>query len=183
MTRRRGKSTSLDAALEGLLGKLDRKNSGAWTSAKVAALWTDVAGPIVGAHTTGVHLRDGVMVVYVDSHARANDLSALGERYRVEMNSGLGKELISRVSFTVSRKVADEAQLEAHERETEEFYKEDDVESVPLTATEAAQVEASASAIRDDDLRRAVIRAIVKDLEWKKGIAARNSREEPSGGV
>lgn len=183
MTRRRGKSTNLDTALEGLLGKLDRKNAGAWTSAKVAALWGEVAGPIVGTHTTGVHLRDGALVVYVDSHARANDLSALGERYRLEMNSGLGKDLISRVSFTVSRKVADDHRLVEAERETEEFYKEDDVDSVPLSRTEMDQVEASASAIRDDGLREAVLRATVKDMEWKKGIAARTSREKPSGGV
>jgi len=29
----------------------------------------------------------------------------------------------------------------------------------------------------------AVLRATVKDLEWKKGIAARNSRERPREGV
>lgn len=182
MTKRRGKGTNLDTALEGLLGRLDRKNTGAWTSAKVAVLWGEVAGPIVGSHTTGVHLRDGVLVVYVDSHARANDLSALGERYRVEMNSGLGKDLIRRVSFTVSRKVADERRFEAHEQETEEFYKEDDVEPIPLTRTELDQVQASASAIRDDSLRETVIRATVKDLEWKKGIAARNSSDKPPSG-
>jgi hypothetical protein len=183
VTKRHGKSTDLDAALEGLLGKLDRRNAGAWTAAKVAVLWEEVAGPIVGAHTTGVHLRDGVLVVYVDSHARANDMAALSERYRAEMNSGLGKELISRVQFTVSRKVGEERQREALEQETEEFYKEDDVESVPLTSTERAQVEASVLAISDDELREAVLRATVKDLEWKKGIASRRSREQPPEGV
>jgi hypothetical protein len=177
MTKRRGKSTELDAALEGLLGKLDRKNSGAWTAARVAVLWEDVAGPIVGAHTTGVHLRDGVLVVYVDSHARANDMVALSERYRTEMNSGLGKDLISRVSFTVSRKVSEERRLREVEQETEDFYNEDDVEPVALTATERAQVEASVSVIEDDGLRDAVLRATVKDLEWKKGIALRNTHD------
>jgi hypothetical protein len=176
MTKRHGKSTGLDQALEGLLGKLDRKNAGAWTAAKVA-------GPIVGAHTTGVHLRDGALVVYVDSHARANDMAALSERYRVEMNSGLGKELISKVSFTVSRKVVEGHRFEAHERETEEFYKEDDVDPVPLTDIERAQVESSVLAIHDAELREAVLRATVKDLEWKKGIAARNYREKARGGV
>jgi len=183
VTKRHGKSTDLDAALEGLLGKLDRKNAGAWTSAKVSVLWEEVAGPIVGAHTTGVHLRDGVLVVYVDSHARANDMAALSERYRTEMNSGLGKDLISKVSFTVSRKVSEEHRNVAFERETEEFYKEDDVDPIPLTGMERAQVEASAAAIPDDELREAVLRATVKDLEWKKGIAARNAREEPREGV
>lgn len=179
---RRGRSTELDKALEGLLGRLDRKNGGAWTAARVAVLWGDVAGPIVEAHTTGVHLRDGTLVVYVDSHARANDLSALSERYRSEMNAGLGQELISRVSFTVSRKVLDERRHESEEQETAQFYKEDNVDPVPLTATERAQVEASASGIKDVALRDAVIRATVADLEWKKGIAADTSREKPPQG-
>jgi hypothetical protein len=183
MTKRHGKSTGLDAALEVLLGKLDRKNAGAWTSAKVAVLWEEVAGPIVGAHTTGVHLREGVLVVYVDSHARANDMAALSERYRTEMNLGLGKNLISRVSFTVSRKVSEQHRLQVVERETEDFYKEDDVDPIPLTPTELAQVEASASAIHDDELRQAVLRATVKDLEWKKGIAERSSSQGPREGA
>ena len=182
MTKRRGSTTDLDSALQGLLGKLDRKNSGAWTAAKLAVLWADVAGPIVNAHTTGVHLRDGTLVVHVDSHARANDLAALSERYRVALNSGLGKEMIRSVSFTVTRKVGDERKIASAERETEEFYREDDVEPVPLTPTERAQVESSAAGIPDERLREAVIRATVKDLEWKRGIAQRNSRERPREG-
>ena len=183
MTKRHGKSTDLDSALEGLLRKLDRKNAGAWTAAKIAVLWEEVAGPIVGAHTTGVHLRNGILVVYVDSHSRANDMSALSERYRTELNSGLGKELISKVSFTVSRKVIEGHRSEARERETEDFYKEDDVDPVPLTELEVAQVEASVAAIGDEKLRGAVLRATVKDMEWKKGISLRDSREEPREGV
>lgn len=183
MTRRRGRITDLDAALQGVLGRLDRKNSGAWTAARVAVLWSDVAGPLVDAHTTGVHLRDGTLVVYVDSHARANDLSALSERYREAINSGLGKDVVNRVSFTVSRKVLDERRQEAVELEDAEFYREDDVDPIPLTDTERAQVEASVSGIRDETLRQAAIRATVRDLEWKKGIAARDSRHTPREGL
>jgi hypothetical protein len=182
VSKQHGKNTDLGTALEGLLGKLDRRNAGAWTSTRVSLLWDQVAGPIVGAHTTGVHLRDGVLVVYVDSHARANDMAALSERYREEMNSALGKDLISRVTFTVSRKVSEDRKAEQREIETQEFYREDDVDPVPLSSTERDQIEASVSAIRDEGLREAVLRATVKDLEWKKGIAERNSREQPRQG-
>jgi len=48
---------------------------------------------------------------------------------------------------------------------------------VPLSENERAQIEASASSIPDAKLREAVVRATVSDLEWKKGIAARNARE------
>jgi len=110
-------------------------------------------------------------------------MSALAERYRTEMNSGLGKDLIRKVSFTVSRKVSEKRILETEERESEEFYKEDDVEPVPLTDNERAQVVSSAAVIPEPTLREAVVRATVKDLEWKKGIAARNSREKSPDGV
>ena len=182
MTRRQGKGADLSNALEGLVGKLDRKTGGAGTQAKLVGLWEQVAGPIVTGHTTGVHLRDGVLVVYVDSNARANDMSALSEIYRVQLNSGLGKELISKVTFTVSRKVMDEMRLVAAEEELEDFYREDDVDPIPLTDNERAQVESSAASIPDAALREAVVRATVTDLEWKKGIAARNYSEGASGG-
>ncbi len=133
---------------------------------------------MVSSHTTGVHLRNNDLVVYVDSHAWASDLSALSEQYRGRMNEGLGKELVRSVVFTVSRKVADERVFAAREMETEEFYREDDVEPVPLTDLERRQVEASVQAVPGEELREAVLRATVKDLEWKKGIALKNSREK-----
>ena len=182
MTKRSGKSTVLGNALEGLVGRLDRKTGGAGTQALLVRLWEETAGPIVSAHTTGVHLRDGVLIVYVDSNARANDMAALSEIYRTNLNSGLGKNAIRKVSFTVSRKVMDEMKLAAAEEDTEEFYREDDVDPVALTDTERSQVEASASSIPDEVLREAVVRATISDLEWKKGIAARNSRETARDG-
>jgi hypothetical protein len=70
----------------------------------------------------------------------------------------------------------------AAETDSEEFYREDDVEPVPLSEVERAQVEASAASIPDAALREAVVRATVSDLEWKKGIAVRNSRESARDG-
>ena len=182
MTKRQGKNVGLGNALGGLVDRLDRKTGGAGTQAKLIRLWEETAGPIVTSHTTGVHLRDGVLIVYVDSNARANDLSALSEIYRTALNSGLGKNAISKVSFTVSRKVMDEMKLASAKEDLDQFYREDDVDPVALTDTELAQVEASAASIPDAKLKDAVIRATVSDLEWKKGIALRNSREAPRDG-
>lgn len=182
MTKRQGRITGLGSALEGLVGRLDRKAGGAGTQARLIKLWEEVAGPIVLSHTTGVHLRDGVLVVYVDSNARANDMAALSEIYRTKLNSGLGKDAVNKVAFTVSRKVMDEMRLAIVEEELDEFYREDDVDPIPLTENERAQVESSAASIPDAELKEAVIRATVTDLEWKKGIAAHNSRERARGG-
>jgi hypothetical protein len=177
--KRHGRQTQLGDSLQSLLGRLDRKGSGKGTSAEVGAAWIATAGPTVQKHTTGAYLREGTLIVYVDSSAWAHELSAMGERYRTAINEKLGKETVSSIRFTVSKKVVEEHRIVVAEQEHDDFYKEDDVPSVPLTEAELSQIEASVAAIPDDELREAVLRATVRDLEWKRGIAARNSREEP----
>jgi hypothetical protein len=80
--------------------------------------------------------------------------------------------------FIVSRKVADEHKLKSAERDTENFYRADDVEPIPLSARELEQVRSSVGDIPDEELREAVLKATVKDLEWKKGLAAMNGPQE-----
>jgi hypothetical protein len=117
--------------------------------------------------------------VYVDSAAWATELSAMSERYRGAINEEIGEELVREIRFTVSKKVAEQHRIIQEIQETDDFYKQDDVPSIPLSASELMQVEDSVTSIADPELREAVLRATVKDLEWKKGIAARNSRQEP----
>jgi len=176
---RKGKQRYLNEGLDGLIKRLDRKSGGSYFQMRVAQAWDQVAGPSVAAHTTGTHLREGEMVVHVDSPIWATELSALSERYRVEVNSFLGQEAVKAVRFTVSRKVERVRALETQERETDEFYDADKVESVKLSPTELRQVEESASTIPDKELREVVIRATVADLEWKKGLARHSGRETP----
>jgi hypothetical protein len=183
MKKRTGKATSLGNALEGITRRLDRKSGGSFSSARVSRAWSAVAGNMVVGHTTGAHLRDGVLVVYVDKPAWATELSAMSERYRKSINEEVGEELVSKVTFTVSKKVAQAHRLAQAEADTEAFYKADDVDSVPLDPAELAQVQSSASEIPDEKLREAAIRATVKHLEWKKGIERRNSRQKPSDGL
>ena len=63
---------------------------------RVAEAWEIVAGPSAASHTTGAHVRDGELVVYVDSPVWATELSALAALYRQEINkqpgSGSGKD-------------------------------------------------------------------------------------------
>jgi hypothetical protein len=103
----------------------------------------------------------------------------MSERYRGAINEEIGQELVREIRFSVSRKVAEQHRIMAEEEEQTDFYRVDDVPSVALTPTELAQVVASVEAIPDPGLREVVLRATVKDLEWKKGIATHNSREEP----
>ena len=174
---RSGKQTHLGDALGKVLGKMDRKSAGAYAAVRVRAAWEAVAGAMVAGHTTGAHLRDGELVVYVDGPVWANELAAMSETYRTRLNSELGQELVRSVRFSVSRKVEAERQVAVAEDESGRFYDEDDVDPIPLTEAERTRVEESVSGIADTGLREAVLRATVKDLEWKKGLADRSGRE------
>ena len=177
--RRNGRQTRLGDSLQSVVGRLGRKNAAGAISAKVGAAWLAIVGASVQSHTTGAYMKGDILIVYVDSPAWATELSAMSERYRDAINEEIGQELVGSIRFSVSRKVAEQHRIAGESRETDAFYDEDDVPSVPLTPAELAQIVASVSAIEDEELRETVLRATVKDIEWKKGIAARNSREGP----
>lgn len=174
--RKRGRQTGLGQALDGIIRRLDRKGKGAYTSARVGAAWMDVVGPMVSGHTTGAHLREGTLIVFVDSPIWATELAAMAEQYRASVNERIGEDLVSAVRFTVSRKVQEEHRFRQHEDETDEFYHEAEVNSIALTENELAQVKSSVADIPDEELRDAVLRATVRDMEWKKGLAGQNGR-------
>ena len=177
--KRHGRQVRLDDSLQAVVGKLGKKNAAGAATARVGAAWLKIVGASVQSHTTGAYMKDDTLTVYVDSPAWATELSAMSERYRDALNEEIGQELVRSMRFTVSRKVAEQHRIAAESMETDAFYDADDVPSVPLTPTELAQVVDSVAAIEDQELRETVLRATVKDMEWKKGIAARNSRETP----
>jgi len=179
----RGKGGSLGDSLDSLMRRLNRKTNGAYVQTRIAGAWAEIAGPSVLSHTTGAHLRAGEMIVYVDSPVWATELSALAEEYRTRVNAHLGNEAVRSVRFTVSKRVGEQRGFEIAAREALEEDSRDKVDSIPLSAEERAQVEASTAAIEDDELREAVLRATVADLEWKKGLSEAKNREKPRQGL
>ena len=171
--RKRVTQTTLGDALWGYLRRVDKK--GDLARAQVAEVWLEAVGPEIAKHTADVHLREGELVVYVDSPVWATELTALSARLRQNVNECLGQELVGAMRFSVSRKVSVQRMREAQAEEDEQFYEEDKVEPEPLTEAEIEQVRQSAAAIRNPDLRETVIRATVKDLEWKRGLEKRDS--------
>lgn len=173
MSRRgRGKQTELGAALGKLARTLDAKSAGAFTSARVAAVWEGVVGPQIAAHTAEPFLRDYELVVAVDSPVWASELSAMSEELRKRLNAALGKESVRRVRFTVSPEVSRTRKRENAEDAVARHYEPDTTVSVALSAEELEAVRTSAASIADPALREAAIRATVKHLEWSKGISA-----------
>lgn len=182
--RRKGRSDQIGPALDRLVRRLDKNSGGGYLQTRVAQAWEKIAGRAVIAHTSGAHLRGGgEMVVYVDSPLWATELSALSEHYRRSVNQELGQNLVKSVRFTVSRNVQRERKV-LQELEGEEAVTgavQEPVEPVPLTPGELAQVEVSVSAIIDEELREAVLKATITDLQYKKGrrrLAERQAASE-----
>lgn len=166
----------LTAGLRDLVDRLDRKGGEAALQSRIATAWPEIAGPVVTKHTTGAHVRGHELVIYVDNSVWATELQAMSQQYMAAIRERVGKVPVRRIVFTVSRRVAEEYRIQVAEQETADFYVEDKVEPIPLSEVERAQVEASAELIPDAELREAVLRATIADLEWKKGIAARKER-------
>lgn len=182
MTRGKGPQ-GIGDALRSIATRLDQRSGGGLLQARVAAVWAKVAGASVDQHTTGAHLRDGELVVFVDSPVWASELSALSEHYREALEKEIGKDTVHSVRFAVSRRVDQKRAEETRQAEEEKEKSADQVPSVPLTEQERAQVEASAAVIENDELREAAIRATVADLEWKKGIELAKRREKAREGL
>lgn len=154
-------------------GNLDR--------AKAVAIWREVAGADVAAHAMGYAMREHELVVFVDSPVWATELAALSERYRSEINSVAGRELVGSMRFTVSKKVAEERAWEAASEQLADEIRPNMVEPVPASDQERAQIAAMAASIHDDRLRESAVRAATRALEWRKGLKARKTPQAATG--
>jgi hypothetical protein len=183
--RRGGAPKDLGASLGNLVRSLDRASGGGWQQIRVNEAWSEVAGPTVMEHTADVHLRTAPreLVVAVDSPVWATELSALSALYLEKLNEVLGQKAVKSIRFTVSRKVVSRREDQQSEAEHEEFYAPDPIEPAELSAVEVAQVEQSAAEIPDEELRRAVVSATLKDLALKKARRMAKSRQTPPQGL
>lgn len=168
---------------EELLALVSRVDThGRRDKARAAGAWSRVAGPDVACHTKGIALRERELLVYVDSPVWANELSLLSPRYAAAVNAEVGQDLVETVRFSVSRRVTQEAEQLAAERDEGSFYERDGVEPVPLDEAEREQVAHSVAPIQNERVRLAVEAAMTRHLELSKGRRER-ARKPSSEGV
>jgi hypothetical protein len=160
----------------GLLARLDKTGEGR-ERARVVQAWRLVAGPEVYSHARGFALRGDELVVFVDTHTWATELSAMGEHYKAALNMVVGTETVGSLRFAVSRKVSEELDGERRWANEPADREPDTVEPVAASQMERDQVSMMASAVHDDRIRDAVVAAAIAHLEWRKGIEARNAAQ------
>jgi predicted nucleic acid-binding Zn ribbon protein len=64
---------------------------------KIGKLWDEHMGPMIARHTNNIFLKQGTLIVELDSAALKQELSYGKERIKKTMNEGLGKESVSEV--------------------------------------------------------------------------------------
>lgn len=167
-----GGLAGVGSAARSLLGRLD--SAGNMERARAVAAWRDVAGPEVAAHARGFAMREGELLVYVDSPVWATELAALSEWYRTAVNTAIGKDLVGSVRFRVSKRVREMDELDREDEARAAAGHPERVAPVPATEQERAQITAMAAGIHNEALREAAVRAAICGLELAKGRAAHN---------
>jgi hypothetical protein len=133
-------------------------------------------GPAIAGHTIVLGGRRGELVIGVDSPAWASELSLLAEDLLERVRQESGNTPVRGIRFAVTRDAQRSHAVAAAEEATASGY-EVRVEPVPLDEAEMNRVQESVADVKDASLREAALRAIVADLEWKKGISSANGRE------
>lgn len=174
---RQNKDIRVNSLTHGFLSKLDTTGE-ARERARVVQAWRLVAGDEVYAHSRGFALRDGELLVFVDTHTWATELAAMGEHYKAALNIVTGKETVTSLRFAVSKKVREDRAADDELVREVEALDPERVAPVAASALERDQVRAMAAGIHDDRIRDAVVSAAIAHLEWRKGIEARNAAEK-----
>ena len=159
---------------------LSRRDASLMREASVVEWWRASVPPEIARHTLGVSMRDGQLSVAVDSSTWAAELTALSEQLRENIEQAAGKGSVSSIRFTVSRRVQMARDEQREREELDDLYKPEDVEPIPLSSQERAQIEHAAEQIDDEELRQAFVEAMVTDMELDKG---RKARSEPQEGA
>lgn len=171
---------SLGSGLQRLIGKLDR--GGKVTTAAVLEIWESLVGPEISKHTWVEGLRNGELLVSVDSSTWASELQAMSGQLVRRLQEDLGQTSLKSMRFTVTQKVSTRRAETRATQETGRRYGGEMVQPEPLTPEELRAVERSVALIEGEHLREAALRATIRDLEWKKGQERANAAHTPSGG-
>jgi hypothetical protein len=173
---------SIGELIAAFVDGLDDRDRQRLKEAGVIAWWKESVPKEIARHTEVAGIRDGELLINVDSSTWAAELSALSGRLQGMIEESAGKGSVRSLRFTVSRRVAMVRDAERENAELDELYKPEDIEPVPLTAQERAQVEHAAEQIGDEELRQAFVDAMVTDMELEKGRKAVSESQKGTRG-
>lgn len=167
------KTLSSTAASSELAAKAARAN-------KVKKMWRDVVDDVFLDHTNAVYIvneKGGkTLIVYVDDSLFAAELDARRELIRLKLLDRHNED-IAEIRILISRgKYKKNYPFRSHS--CEPFFVERAVR-VPLPPEKRAELEEQCLAVEDPRLRRALLKAMISDLEWKSGIEKKKRENHP----
>lgn len=176
MEREDGKrigTMGIGEALVKAMGDLGADDPATRRGARIRHAWEQVAEETVLKHTDNIFVfkEDGQtrMVVYTDLPIWAAELNAQRERYRILMERELGSGPIHQIVFKASSRTARRFKF------TKTFKapaKDLTVTPIPATPEEFERIHREAGTISDPEIREILVKARIRDLEWKKGCEA-----------
>lgn len=148
---------------------------------QVKQMWRGMVEQVFLDHTNAVYIiREEdrkILIVYVDESIFAAELNARREMIKLKFLERFG-ERIDDFRILISRGRYKENHP-FREEEPEPFYVEK-AAPVPLSSQKLAEIEEGIADIPDENLRKALKKAMISDLEWKNGIELEKSENEAS---
>lgn len=152
---------------------------GMWSQA-VKKMWRNQeAADMILSHTNTVGISKETnykgeqykkLFVYVDDSIILTELNALRERIKLLFKTDFGEDI---QEFDI--KISQGARKKAHPYKEEELPNYiDTTHPIPLSSEELSEVENRVLKVEDPALRKALKKAMVADLQWKKGLNEKN---------
>lgn len=145
---------------------------------KVRKMWAEIVEDFFLEHTNSVFIlnenNQKTLIVYVDESIFAAELNGRRELIKLEFLKKFNEE-IDEFKICISRG-SYKKNYPFKEIKTDHY--KDDVSSVPLTEDEIKFLYSQTESIKNIATRNALLKAMISDLEWKKGINDKNPKKE-----
>ena len=142
----------------------------------VHVIWEQVVGAAVASHTTTIFCKDGKLVVTVDNPSWAHELSMRRHEIAQSLNDELGQDVVSDIHFQSKGKGGPKRGSPPVRRDELKFaggmvVSDEELEAIPLSESEVADVERAVRGVRHEELRERVRRALIAEHRinaWKR---------------
>ena len=174
---------SVAKGLHGALGSFAKNDELArktLRAQKVKDMWRGVVEPIFLDHTNAVYIiRDEdrkVLIVYVDDSIFASELNARRELIKLKLQQQYN-EVIDEFQIKIS--YGKMKHTHAFKKEVLDPFYTQKTPSVALSVEKKKELEELVASVPNEHVRKALLQAMIDDLEWKSGIETENNNNLP----
>ncbi len=163
-------SKSMHGALSYLVNN-DECARKALRAQKVKDMWAHVVDPIFLEHTNAVYIIKenslSTLTVYVDDSIFASELNARRELIKLKLQQQFNEHIDD---FYIKISYGRMKQRYAFKKEHIDPFYTHKAQSVSLTPIKKKELKEMVADIPSESIRRALLQAMIDDLEWKLGI-------------